>query len=82
MKSKGIIRRIDELGRIVIPKEMRNKLGIDTGTALEIHLEGDTITIKTDTSSCVFCGSEECALDYKGKSICHACYREVKGFTL
>ncbi len=79
MESKGIIRRIDELGRIVIPKEMRNKLDLQCGTALEIHLEGEAIVMKRDMTSCIFCGSEECVTDYKGKSICSVCLKEVKG---
>lgn len=79
MKSKGIVRKIDELGRIVIPKEMRKKLNIDTGTPLEIHLEGDTIVMKLDMTTCIFCGGEECVTDYKGKSICRACLADVKG---
>ncbi len=82
MKSRGIIRKIDELGRIVVPKEMRNKLGIDTGTPLEIHLEGDAIIIKLDTTTCVFCGSEECVLDFKGKSVCRSCFKDVTEITI
>ena len=78
MKSKGIIRRIDELGRIVIPKEMRDDLVLPCGAALEIHREGDTIVMRRDMTSCIFCGSEESVLDYKGKSICRACLEEVR----
>lgn len=79
MKSKGIVRKIDELGRIVIPKEIRNKMGIDTGTPLEIRQEGDSIVMRLDTTSCIFCGGDECVIDYKGKSICHTCLADVKG---
>ncbi len=78
MNSRGIIRKIDELGRIVIPKEMRKKLDIDTGSALEIHIEGDAIVMKKDTPVCIFCGSEATAFDYLDKSICHACLSEIQ----
>lgn len=79
MKSKGIIRRIDELGRIVIPKEMRDDLVLPCGAALEIHREGDAIVMRRDMTSCIFCGNDDDVLDYKGKSICRVCLEEVKG---
>ena len=77
MKSRGITRCIDELGRIVIPKEIRKKLDITPETPLEIHLEGNTITMQKDVSVCVFCGSEPADVNFKGKSICRACLNEI-----
>ena len=77
MKSTGIIRRLDELGRIVIPKEMRDKLDISVGTPLEIHVEGDTIVIRKDIDTCVFCGDSTDITEFKGKNICAACHREL-----
>ena len=73
MKSTGIIRRLDELGRIVIPKEMRDKLDIAVGTPLEIHIESDSIVIRRDAESCIFCGSLSELSEFKGKKICTAC---------
>lgn len=78
METKGIIRKLDELGRIVVPKEMRKKLDINVGTSLEIHLEGDAIVIKKDQASCVFCHSTEEISEFKGKKICALCLDEIK----
>lgn len=78
MKPKGISRCVDELGRIVIPKEMRTKLDITTETPLEIHLEGDNIVMKKDGIYCVFCGSDAAGSEFRGKKICDACYAEIK----
>ena len=78
MKSKGIIRRVDELGRIVVPKEMRTSLGIDVGTPLEIHIEGDTIVMKKEHAVCIFCGSEAAECDFRGKRVCADCLNELK----
>ena len=77
MKSRGISRSVDELGRIVIPKEIRKKLDITTETPLEIHLEGDTIIMQKDVSVCVFCGSESADIEFKGKRVCPACRDEI-----
>ena len=77
MEKKGIIRKLDELGRIVVPKEMRKKLDIEVGTALEMHLEGDAIVIKKDQATCVFCNSKNTASEFKGKQICDACLSEI-----
>lgn len=78
MRSRGIARRVDELGRIVIPKEIRKKLDITDGTSLEIHLDGNTIIMQKDVSVCVFCGSESADTEFKGKKICPACRAELK----
>ncbi len=77
MKSTGIIRRLDELGRIVIPKEMRDKLDITVGTPLEIHIEGDAIVIRRDVETCVFCGGFDNITEFKGKKVCAACRGEL-----
>ena len=78
MKSSGISRCVDELGRIVIPKEMRKKLDIKPETPLEILLEGDTIIMKKDCSACVFCGAENTETEFKGKRICSDCLAGIK----
>ena len=78
MKSSGISRSVDELGRIVIPKEMRNKLGITPDTPLEIHLDGELIIMQKDSSACVFCGSANASGEFKGKKLCAACLEEIK----
>lgn len=78
MKSTGIIRRVDELGRIVIPKEMRTKIGVKEDTPVEIHVEGDTVVIRRDVSSCVICGSTEGVTEILSKTLCRACIKAIK----
>lgn len=78
MKTSGIIRHIDELGRIVVPKEMRRSLDIAAEDPVEILLEGDSIRLKKYQTSCVFCGSAEGLSEFKGKTLCRACLDELK----
>ena len=59
MKSTGIIRKVDELGRIVIPKEIRDKNEIDVGDPIEIFVEGSSIILKKYKPNCVLCGSRK-----------------------
>ena len=56
MKSTGIVRKIDELGRVVIPMEIRNTMGINSRDAMEIFVDGDKIILRKYGTSCVFCG--------------------------
>ena len=77
MKSTGVIRNVDELGRIVIPKEIRTKQGIANGDPAEIFVDGDAIIIKKYNPSCHFCGSSDEIFDFKGKKICAECLREI-----
>ena len=70
MKSTGIIRKIDELGRFVIPMEMRNKLDISNNDSLEIYVEGTSIILRKYQPDCVFCGSSKNVKEYKGKNVC------------
>ena len=78
MKTKGLIRHVDELGRIVVPKEMRKKLDIKEGSLIEITMEGDTIVLKKDQAICVFCGAEGEMGAFKGKTVCKSCLAELK----
>ena len=55
MKSTGIVRKLDELGRIVIPKEIRNKLNIEQKDSIEIYTDGNSIVLKKFESNCIFC---------------------------
>ena len=70
MKSTGIVRRMDELGRVVIPIELRNKLKIVEKDPMEIFVDGSSIVLKKFEENCVFCGSTKNVIDYKGKLIC------------
>lgn len=78
MKSTGIIRNIDELGRIVIPKEIRKKFGLSSTDPVEIFVEGEKIILARYEASCSFCDSSENVTEFKGKKICKACLYELK----
>lgn len=80
MKSVGIIREIDKLGRIVIPIEYRHTLGIETGDPVEITAENDRIILRPYTPSCIFCKSIEDTVDYHGKTVCRECLEELKKY--
>ena len=77
MKSTGIVRRMDDLGRIVLPIELRRTLGISEKDYLEIFTEHDQIILKKYEPTCVFCGSAEDVLLFKGKNICRNCKAEL-----
>lgn len=78
MKTSGIRRRVDELGRIVLPIELRRAYGIDAHGMLEIATEGEAIVLRKCTDGCVFCGAQQELLSYCGKHICAACLRALK----
>ena len=78
MKATGITRKIDELGRIVLPKELRKTLGIEPGTPIEIYTEDDAIILKKYENKCVLCGSATDVADIKGKKVCKKCITELK----
>ena len=78
MKSTGIVRNIDELGRVVVPKEIRTKMGIANTDPVEIYVEGDKIILTKYTPVCHFCGSDNSVVDYKGKKICQSCINEIR----
>ena len=73
MKSTGVIRRIDELGRIVIPKEIRKKLGINIKDPMEIYADSNSITFRKVEYKCVFCGESKNLISFKEKLICKKC---------
>lgn len=78
MKSTGIIRKVDELGRVVIPIELRRSLGISIRDSLEIYVEGQFIVLKKHEASCVFCGNEKDITAFKGRNVCQNCLTEIK----
>lgn len=77
MKSTGIVRKVDELGRVVIPIELRRTLNIGEKDALEIFTEGDTIILSKYEPSCVFCGQAKDVRNLKGKNVCPKCISEI-----
>ena len=82
MKSTGIIRKVDELGRIVLPKEMRTTFDIKERDPIEIFVEGDNIILKKYNPTCVFCGNSENIYIYSGKNICKNCLDDLKKKTI
>ena len=78
MKSTGIVRRVDELGRIVLPIELRRTLDIAEKDSVEIYVDKDTIILKKFSSACTFCGEGEDVIDFKGKYICPNCLAQIK----
>jgi AbrB family transcriptional regulator, transcriptional pleiotropic regulator of transition state genes len=78
MKSTGIVRKVDELGRIVLPIELRRTLEIAERDSLEIYVEGSTIILKKYEPACIFCGDAKDVINYKGRNICRTCLDEMK----
>ena len=78
MKSTGIVRKVDELGRIVLPIEMRRTLDIEEKDALEIYGEGSSVILKKYKPSCIFCDTTKDIVVFKGKNICPKCLKELK----
>ena len=77
MKSTGVVRKLDNLGRIVIPIELRKTMDIATKDTLEIYTEGDQIILKKYHPACIFCDDARNVKLFKGKLICEKCLREM-----
>ncbi len=77
MKSTGIIRRVDELGRVVIPIEIRTQVSISEKDPMEIYVEGNSIILKKYQPNCIFCGGSKKLLDFEGKLICKKCASNI-----
>ena len=78
MKSTGIVRKVDELGRIVIPIELRRTLDIAEKDSLEIYVDGERIILAKHEDSCVFCGKTKNITEFKGKNVCDTCFEEIR----
>jgi len=77
IKSTGIVRKVDELGRVVIPIELRRTLGIDEKDALEIYVDSERIILKKYEPGCVFCSNAEEVKNFRGKNICRQCAADM-----
>ncbi len=77
MRSTGIFRRIDSLGRFVLPKELRRHLDINQNDYLQIFTDGDAIILKKSQLSCILCGNSEDLVDHQDKKICRRCIAEL-----
>ncbi|NSW92088.1 MAG: AbrB/MazE/SpoVT family DNA-binding domain-containing protein [Firmicutes bacterium] len=78
MKETGIIREVDELGRVVIPMELRKVLNINNKTPLEIFTEGSTIILRKYNPGCIFCENVNNVMRFKEKNICSECLEQIK----
>ncbi len=77
MKSTGIVRKVDELGRVVIPIELRRTLGIEVKDALEIYVDGEKIILKKYEPACIFCGNADHVKHFGGRIICQECISKL-----
>ena len=78
MKATGIIRKVDELGRIVLPIELRRSLDIATQDEIEIFAVDDQIVLHKHEPTCVFCNSSRDLVTYHNKSVCRECIRHIQ----
>lgn len=76
-KASGIVRQLDQLGRVVLPIEMRRSLDISARDSVEITADNSGITLRRHETACVFCGAVRGLKDYQGKKICESCAREI-----
>lgn len=81
MKSTGIVRNIDELGRVVVPKEIRQRMGIANNDPVEIYIDGDKIILTKYQPVCHFCGTADGVTEFRGKKICTSCISELSDLT-
>ena len=78
MKSLGTVRKIDELGRIVLPIETRRRLNLEPKDPVEIFVEKDRVIIKKYEPACIFCGEMNDIVDFKDRRICKKCLAEIQ----
>ena len=78
MKSTGIVRKIDELGRIVLPIELRRTLEIDIKDSIEIYVENDSIVLRKYEPTCIFCGNSKELSAFNDKNVCAKCLEKLK----
>ena len=78
MKATGIVRKVDQLGRIVLPIELRRTLGIEIRDPLEIFVENDSIILRKYAPACILCGEAGDLVEYKGKMVCRECLKELR----
>lgn len=77
MKATGIIRRVDELGRVVIPIEIRNQFNIVEKDPIEIYVDSSSIVLKKYEQNCIFCGTTENLVNYNNKLVCENCAKQL-----
>lgn len=78
MKSTGIVRKIDELGRVVLPIELRRTMNLDVKDPVEIFIEGESIVLRKYEANCLFCAGSKNLVSFKGKMVCMDCLRQLQ----
>ena len=78
MKATGIVRKVDELGRIVLPIELRRTLDIEIKDPIEIFVDDNYIILKKYEPACIFCGNAKNIHNINGKNVCSDCIEEMK----
>ena len=79
MNSTGIIRTLDNMGRVVIPREIRKQLDMTNGTdSFEIFMDGDNIVLKKHKPFCVFCKSQEECIEFENQTVCKSCIEKLQ----
>ncbi|MCL6446496.1 MAG: AbrB/MazE/SpoVT family DNA-binding domain-containing protein [Alicyclobacillus sp.] len=78
MKATGIYRKVDELGRVVLPIELRKTMGIGVGDSLEVFVDGHRIVLQKYERGCMFCGEMAGISEYRGRWVCRQCLRELR----
>lgn len=81
MKATGIVRRVDELGRIVLPVELRRTLDISERDPLELYVDGASIVLRKFRPNCIFCNSSRGVSEFRGKNVCQKCLKELQSVT-
>ncbi len=79
MKPIGIVRQIDGLGRVVIPKELRRILDVSEGDSFELFIEDNTIIMRKYQPACLICGNAKNVVTFKGRNFCPDCIKEMSG---
>ncbi len=79
MKATGVVRKVDELGRIVLPIELRRNLDISIKDSLEIYVDGENIILKKYHPCCVFCAEANNVISFMGKNVCGRCIASLQG---
>ena len=81
MKSTGILRKVDELGRVVIPIELRNKFDIKEKDPIEIFVDGSAIVLKKYEPNCIFCGNSKTLINHNEKLVCKKCLENISNIS-
>lgn len=77
LKSTGIVRKVDDLGRVVLPIELRRTLGIAEKDSLEIYVDGEHVILRKYEPACIFCGNASDMTHFHGKNVCEGCAAEL-----